>query len=173
MKKTLVVLMLALVSLSVSSQAATKKKDTVWKEVPTKQTAIGFSSQFSNVGLNSFAIRHWLTSEGAIEGNLGFVFADNLKVIDIGGKYIMVIRNEANLKFYGFGALGIENQDINSVSNTGVIIGGGIGWEFFLAGLENLSFNIECGVAYNSMPGVKAFGTGGWWLNSVGVRYYL
>lgn len=177
--KKVFILLAALISLANVMQAAPAQKKlqkettTTWKQVPAKQTAIGFSSQFSNVGLNSFALRHWLSSDNALEGVLGFSFGDNLKVIDIGGKYIGVIKQEPSLKFYGFGALGIENCDQNGESNTGVLVGGGLGWEFFFSGLSNLAFNIEFGMGYNSTPGIKSFGTSGYWLPAVGIRYYL
>ncbi|MHB9155278.1 MAG: hypothetical protein ACYC5N_06235 [Endomicrobiales bacterium] len=158
------------------------RKATTPKGTPAVQQTegaigVGFNSQLSRRGLESLALRAWLSDTLGIEGILGFAFGDGESFFDLGGKVLGVIRKEQNLSLYGFGLLGIENSSIknpvtgDTASETSVAFGGGLGVEFFLQGLPNLGFGTEIGLGYNS--GSKQFGTLADWITSVGMRYYF
>lgn len=139
------------------------------------KTGIGFSSQISDNGISSLALRYWGPGKTGFEGLLGFSFDNDNKFINIGAKILGIIKKEQNLSYYAFGLLGIENYSIKTLgldeSDTTFIGGAGWGVEFFLQGLPNLGFGAELGLQYNSHT--KALSTSSDWLSNLGIRYYF
>jgi hypothetical protein len=135
---------------------------------------LGFNSQL-NGGLGSFALRYWSSASLGFEGIFGFALGDDSKIFDIGGKILIPVKKAQNLNLYGFGLLGLDSvtREIagEDETDTGVIIGGGFGTEFFFNGIPDLAFLAEMGIGYNS--NTKVFGTFGNWLSTVGLRYYF
>jgi hypothetical protein len=155
---------------AVEETQVTEPKQEVKPE--SRSLGIGFNTQLTSLGVNSLSVRKWITDKVGIEGILGFSFNDNLSCIDLGGKYLAVIRKESNMKVYGFGLIGIENSDnkVINKSDTNLMLEGGLGVEFFFHGLPNLGFGSEIGVGYASVP--KQFSTLVDWIPSVGIHYY-
>ncbi|OGS09513.1 MAG: hypothetical protein A2386_00985 [Elusimicrobia bacterium RIFOXYB1_FULL_48_9] len=184
MRKLILITVTTALLAGVSFAANAPKRQPYQPKSPAR-IGIGFDSQLSNAGMQSLALRYWLSEDMAAEGFLGFAFGDN-KIFDLGGIFISVIKKEQNLNFYALGLIGMENTTTKVTSTavtasgittttedkseTALTVGGGLGIEFFLSGLPNLGFGAEFGVGYNSST--KLFGTIGHWLSSVGIRYY-
>ena len=170
--------------LSLSAGIVSAKDPQTQKKAPAPQTSsstkeagrigVGFNSQLSNFGLTSLSLRYWLDRKIAIEGILGFSVGD-IKGIDLGGKFLGVLKSEQNLNVYGFGLLGIESFDNTgtggATNETKATVGGGLGTEFFFNGLPNLGFGAEIGLVYNGFS--KSLTTFGNLITSVGIHYYL
>jgi hypothetical protein len=137
-------------------------------------TGLGFNTQLTDAGVTALSLRYWSGKNLGIEGLFGFTTGDNTTAFDLGLKILGALKTEPYTKVYGFGIIGIENRSkVNGVndSDTGTTIGGGLGVEFFIPGLPNLSFGSEIGLLYNSTQ--KQIGTYAGWIPNVGMRYYF
>jgi hypothetical protein len=146
-----------------------------------RKIGIGFNNQLSGIvggftGVNGLSIRYWDDKLG-LEGILGFASGDVTSSVDIGGKFLGLLKKEQNMNIYGFGIVGIESYSkIAGVSNsdTSFLIGGGLGTEFFIPGLPNLGFSAEIGLGFRSLgKDSTEFATFSGWLPDVGIRYYF
>ena len=169
MKKLLaVVCMLACLS-SVSFAKASKAGS------GEEKLGLGYNAQN---GLNAISMRYWQKGDWGVEGMVGYnnTYDNNVQTL-IGGKFLKPIKTEENLTVYGFGSLALLTVSAGGTSNNGTVLSGGLGVEFFFAGLPNLGFGAELGltdIEGNCFPiGTKGYALTSSFLQSVGVRYYF
>jgi hypothetical protein len=166
MKKVIAALAIIAVAVNLSFAAKVATVQSVGSK-----TAIGFSNQMVGLMVSSFAVRSWLTNKIGVEGLLGFYSSDTDKQFGIGGKFLYLIKEDSATKFYGAGVVAVRSIDNGFTSENYVTIGAGLGWEVFITEVKNLSLCAEIGLGYDSEA--KAFGTLGFGLDTLGIRYYF
>ncbi len=145
-----------------------------------KRVGLGYNSQIEVLGDEDFqiagpSVKYALSSEMVLQGVFGFINYSNgqdLSALVIGGKFLYNIIQENNMNFYAGGGFGVINVS-NAASETGIIVIGCVGEEFFFSGLPNLGFAAEMGLAIESIGDLGTYvGTYGGFLN-LGIHYYF
>ena len=132
----------------------------------------------SEPGHTSLAVRYWLDSQLAIEGQSGFSYTkrdqgSDSRSFSLGGRFLIKVVEEENLHAYGGAGISLlsEKQGGNSDSGVGAEVFGGV--EFFFQGLPHLGFSTELGLVLEEMGDRTAFRTDGGAFAKLGIRYYF
>ena len=145
-----------------------------------KRIGLGYNSQIETIGVDYFqlagpSVKYGITPDVGIQGIFGFSSYSNgveFSVFVLGGKFFYNIVKEENMNFYAGGGLGILNVS-NAVDETGIVVCGYVGEEFFFSGLPNLGFSAEMGLVIESMDDLGSYvGTYGGFLD-IGIHYYF
>ncbi|MBC7370271.1 MAG: organic solvent tolerance protein [Bdellovibrionaceae bacterium] len=115
---------------------------------------IGVKNETS-IDLPSLSVNYYPTSEIGLTGGLGIDTEKNGSRFSFSGGVRRIVFKEDNLNFFMGGELGLINREIAGVKDSGFFISGLFGAEFFLPGLENLSFSMQGGVGVVSLKDVR------------------
>jgi hypothetical protein len=140
----------------------------------TNRLGIGYSDQFGlDQPLPSLALRYYPNADYGIMGALGVDTAKNNSRFGVGAKLVKIVFREDNLNFYTGAGAGIVSEETNGQNNSGFDLSGVAGAEFFLPGLENLSFSFEAGVGITSISSETRFRTIGDSPLRAGIIFYF
>jgi hypothetical protein len=175
MKRFVVTLCVVMVctGISFAKGASAKQGSPASSSAPGKD-ALGITFQI-NGGVNFVTYRHWSAGKSFIdgaEGLLAFNKNSNVTTTDLAVKLMHSIKREQNLTAYSFGMFGIEPYSgTNTTSGTNTFAAIGLGVEYFIQGVPNLSVSAEAGFGYSSPN--SQYGTSAGALPLFGLRYYL
>lgn len=126
----------------------------------TSRLGIGYSNQFGLANdLPSLALRYYPNPDYGIAGAIGVDTQKDSSRFGFGAKILKIVFREDNLNFYTGAGAGIVSQELAGKNNSGFDLSGFAGAEFFLPGLENLSFSFEAGVGITSISSEVRFRT--------------
>lgn len=135
---------------------------------------VGYANQFGlDQELPSVALRYYPNQQYGIAGALGVDTTKNNSRFGAQVKIMKIVFREDNLNFYTGAAGGIVSREKDSKTNSGFDLSGFVGVEFFLPGLENLSFNMEAGVGVTSVSSEVRFRTIGDHPLRAGIFFYF
>lgn len=148
-----------------------------------KRVGLGYNAQIAfegfpfpgqDIKLAGPSVKYVISPEIAVQGIFGLSMYSNAVDVNIfffGGKFLYNIIQEDNMNFYAGGGFGIVSAG-NGDSETGIVIIGCVGEEFFFSGLPNLGFAAEMGLMIASMADATLVSTYGGFLN-LGIHYYF
>ncbi|MBZ0270521.1 porin family protein [bacterium] len=161
----------------------------------TNRISVGYNNQinFGYIGGPNAALadafftqqaissRYWINDLLGVEPMFGYFTAKNDDVggwaLQIAAKVVYNLIMEENMNFYGGGGLGIIPMSIDygrkEVDETGFLLMGFAGMEFFLEGLPNLAFDVEFGLQYIDIDTYAQISTFGGGFGVMGIRYYF
>lgn len=140
----------------------------------SNRLGIGYSDQFGlDQPLPSLALRYYPNADYGIMGAIGVDTTKNNSRFGVGAKLVKIVFREDNLNFYTGAGAGIVSEEVNSQNNSGFELQGVAGAEFFLPGLENLSFSFEAGVGITSISSETRFRTIGDSPLRAGIIFYF
>ena len=114
----------------------------------TKRVGLGYNAQTEfklgdlEIEMAAPSVKYALSPKMGLQGIFGFNKLSNgqdFSRLILGGKFLYNIIQEDNMNFYAGGGLVIIN-DSNADSETGTVVFGCAGEEFFFSGLPNLGF---------------------------------
>jgi hypothetical protein len=144
----------------------------------THRLGVGYANQMS-VEAPSLSAKYWLDSNMGFSADLGIKTGDSDSAFGIMVKAYKVIFPEENLNFYMGGGAGLISQKISTANggdgqnDSGFELMTMIGAEFFLPGLESLSFTFEAGVGVISIRSDSEFRTIGHSPVNAGMLFYF
>jgi hypothetical protein len=133
---------------------------------------IGYKNQ-SSANIPSLALQYYPGAELGLSAVLGIDTEKNNSRFSAMAKLNRVIFQEDNLNFYmGVGA-GLLSTEVATNIESGFELMGYGGAEFFFAGLENLGFSFEAGIAVASISSEVRFRTFGDHPLCAGMTFYF
>jgi hypothetical protein len=140
----------------------------------TSRLGIGYSDQFGLVNsLPSIAMRYFPNADYGLMGSIGIDTLKDHSRFGFGAKIIKVVFREDNLNFYAAAGAGVVSQQDSGHTDSGFDLSGVAGAEFFMPGLENLSFSFEAGVGVTSISSQVRFRTIGDSPLRAGIIFYF
>lgn len=140
----------------------------------SSRMGIGYTDQFGVTrSLPSLSVRYYPNADYGLMGSLGVDTVKNNSLFGFGAKILKIVFREDNLNFYTGAGGGLVSQQDNGNSNSGFDLNGFAGAEFFMPGLENLSFNFEAGVGITSVSSEVRFRTIGDSPLRAGIFFYF
>lgn len=140
----------------------------------SSRLGIGYADQFGvSKSLPSLAVRYFPNADYGLMGTLGVDTTKNNSRFGAGVKILKIVFREDNLNFYTGAGAGIVSQEEAGKTDSGFDLTGFAGAEFFLPGLENLSFNFEAGVGVTSISSEVRFRTIGDSPLRAGIFFYF
>ena len=137
----------------------------------SSRLGVGYRNSLA-LDLPAIAANYYPNSEFGLIGALGVDTADQNSRFAFTGGVRKNIFMEDNLNFFIGGNLSVISQEINNSTDSGFELQALVGTEFFLAGLENLGFDFETGVAVNNVNKVRFRTLGNSFLQA-GVFFYF
>lgn len=135
---------------------------------------VGYSNQFGLVDdLPSIALRYYPNADYGIGGSLGVDTEEDNSRFGAMIKFYKTIFREENLNFYTALGAGLVSQEELGKTDSGFDLAGVFGAEFFLPGLDNLSFSFEGGVGVTSVSSEVRFRTVGDSPIRAGILFYF
>lgn len=135
---------------------------------------IGFSNQFGlTQDLPSLAMRYYPNGDYGLMGAIGIDTTKDNSRFGAGAKIVKIVFREDNLNFYSGAGAAIVSQEAAGKTNSGFDLSGFAGAEFFMPGLENLSFSFEAGVGITSISSEVRFRTIGDSPLRAGIIFYF
>ena len=135
---------------------------------------IGYTNNFGlDEDLPSLALRYYPNSDYGITGSIGVDTTKDNSRFGFGAKLMKIIFREDNLNFYAGASAAIVSQEVSSKNSSGFDLSGVAGAEFFMPGLENLSFSFEAGVGITSISNQTRFRTIGDSPLRAGIFFYF
>ena len=144
----------------------------------THRLGVGYADQMG-VEVPSLSVKYWTNSELGFSADLGLKTGNADSAFGILVKAYKVIFPEENLNFYMGGGAGLISQKISTANggdgnnDSGFELMGFVGAEFFLPGLESLSFSFEAGVGVISIRSDTEFRTIGHSPLNAGMTFYF
>jgi hypothetical protein len=144
----------------------------------THRLGVGYANQMA-VEVPSLHAKYWLDSTLGFSADMGIQTGDSDSAFGIMVKAYKVIFPEENLNFYMGGGAGLISQKIstanggNGQNDSGFELMTMIGAEFFMPGLESLSFSFEAGVGVASIRSNTEFRTIGNSPLKAGMTFYF
>ncbi len=112
---------------------------------------VGYSDQLSStVSLPSITARYYPNSRTGFSLAVGVNTQNQNSRFGVLGKLYRIIFMEDHMNFYVGGGAGMLSVETAGNNNSGFVLMGFLGGEFFFAGLENLGFTFEAGVGIRS-----------------------
>ncbi len=140
----------------------------------SSRLGVGFSDQFGLLGsLPSVAMRYYPNSDYGLMGAVGVDTEKNNSRFGFMAKIIKIVFKEDNLNFYTGAGAGLVSRELAGKNDSGFDLSGFVGAEFFMPGLENLSFNFEAGVGITSVSSQVRFRTIGDSPLRAGILFYF
>lgn len=135
---------------------------------------VGYSNQFGLTSdMPSLAVRYYPNSDFGVAAALGIDTEENSSRFGFMGRIIKVVFREDNMNFYTALGVGLVSQEKAGSTDSGFDMAGVFGAEFFLPGLESLSFNFEGGVGVTSVSSEVRFRTVGDSPLRAGIFFYF
>lgn len=138
---------------------------------------IGFADQFGLTNsMPSLAARYYPNSDFGVSALLGVDTEKNRSRFGFMAKAFRIIFKEENLNFYVGGGAGIVSQtnpDNSNKNDSGFVVDGFVGTEWFFSGLENLGFCFEAGIGITSVSSQVRFRTIGDGPVRAGITFYF
>lgn len=135
---------------------------------------VGYANQFGlDSDLPSLAMRYYPNPDYGLMGTLGVDTQKDNSRFGFQAKILKIVFKEDNLNFYTGAGAGIISREQDGHTDSGFDLSGLFGAEFFLAGLENLSFNFEAGVGVTSVSSEVRFRTIGDHPLRAGIFFYF
>lgn len=138
----------------------------------TNRLGFGFSDQFY-VSLPSVMAMYYPNPETGLSAALGVDTTDKESKFGLSFKYYKMIFPEDNMNFYMGGGFSLISSENNGKSNSGYELTGFIGAEYFLQGLDSLSFRMEAGLGIVSNDDGVIFRTIGHHPLKAGMIFYF
>ena len=136
------------------------------------RVGLGYNAEFKNFsytnGVPAISLKYGLTRDLAIEGVFGTSSHTPTNSV-AGAKFFKNVYYETNLNFYFL--LGGAVLSANAVSGAQFI--SGFGAEFFIPGVESLSFSMETGASFDNLNGSFALETLGVSFLNAGMHFYF
>lgn len=140
----------------------------------SSRLGIGYSNQFGiTQELPSIAMRYYPNSDYGVGGAIGIDTTKENSRFGLGAKIIKIVFREDNLNFYTGACAAIVSLESGGKTSSGFDLCGIAGAEFFLPGLENLSFSFEAGVGVTSLSSEVRFRTIGDSPLRAGIIFYF
>jgi hypothetical protein len=124
----------------------------------TNRLGVGYTDQFST-NLPSIAARYYPDPKFGFSAALGVDTQKDESRFGFMLKAYRIIFMEDNLNFYMGAGAGVLSREIAGNNKSGFELSGFGGAEFFFAGLENLGFSFETGIAITSISSETRFRT--------------
>ncbi len=147
MLKSLSLFMLTLLTMAVLSPKASAKE-------LTNRLGIGVKSH-EVLDLPELALVYHPTKDLSIAGGLGLDTKKDASKMAVNAGIRRVVFKEDNMNFYMGGYLGYVSSEVAASKNSGMELNAVFGGEFFLPGLESLSFTFEGGAGILSADSVR------------------
>lgn len=142
----------------------------------TNRLGLGYADPFS-LDMPSIHARYWPSARYGFSASLGVDTEEDASRFGLMGKLYKVIFTEDNMNFYmgtGLGIISREETSGSSVdSDTGYELSAFVGAEFFLPGLDSLSFSFEAGAGVTSIDSEVRFRTIGDSPLTAGMVFYF
>ncbi len=144
----------------------------------THRLGVGYANQMA-VEVPSLSVKYWANSELGFSADLGIKTGGDNSAFGILVKAYKVIFPEENLNFYMGGGAGLISQKISTAhggsgnNDSGFELMAFLGAEFFLPGLDSLSFTLEAGVGVVSIRSDSEFRTIGHSPLNAGMLFYF
>lgn len=138
----------------------------------TNRLGVGYQNQFS-IDVPGIAARYYPNPDLGVAGALGIDTQNNASKFGLMVKAFRVIFKEPNLNFYLGAGGALISEETAGVSDSGFELNGFVGVEFFLPGLESLSFITEAGIGIASINDGVRFRTFGDHPFQAGVIFYF
>lgn len=142
----------------------------------TNRLGFGYSDQFS-IDLPSVMAMYYPNPDTGLSAALGVNTEDDASKFGLSFKYYKIIFPEDNLNFYMGGVIALLSNETSSGTTTttdsGYELGGFIGAEYFLQGLESLGFRFEAGLGIVSQDSGVVFRTIGQHPLKAGMIFYF
>ena len=138
----------------------------------SKRLGVGYRNQM-NVNVPQLAAQYYASPEMAFGLSLGVESGNDQNRLAVVGRVHRVIFPEDNLNFYMGGAGGLLSGRVGTSNESGFELMGFLGCEFFLPGLDSLSFSFEAGVSVVSLPSGVTFRTFGDSPIRAGILFYF
>ena len=119
------------------------------------------------------AMRYYPNGDFGIMGAIGIDTTKNNSRFGAGAKILKIVFREDNLNFYTGAGAAIVSQEVSNKTNSGFDLSGFAGAEFFLPGLESLSFSFEAGIGITSISSEVRFRTIGDSPLRAGIIFYF
>jgi hypothetical protein len=149
----------------------------------TSRLGVGYSDSFAIKPLPSIAVKYYPSTDIAVSAALGIdtnssdTNQSGNSNFGFGAKLYKTIFTEDNLNFYmGAGASLLSSSPASGTGGTtssGFELGGFVGGEFFIPGLDSLGFNFMAGVGVTSLSSGVRFRTIGETPLSAGIYFYF
>ncbi|MFN7728938.1 MAG: organic solvent tolerance protein [Bdellovibrio sp.] len=156
---------IALISALVGFASAASAKDL------SSRLGVGFRNAYS-FDLPSLAAHYYPTSDMGFVGAVGIDTEDQNSKFALSGGIRKIIFTEDNLNFFMGGVFSMVSKEAAGSTDSGFELAALVGAEFFFAGLENLGFNFETGVAVTNVKKVR-FRTMGDSFLRAGIVFYF
>jgi hypothetical protein len=165
-------LRLALVAAAILSAASTPMHAHA-KEL-AHRLGVGFADQFGLTNsMPALAVRYYPATDFGVMGLMGVDTQKDNSRFGFMAKAFKVIFKEENLNFYLGAGAGIVSQQNSGNNDSGFVIDGYVGTEWFFTGLENLGFAFEAGVGVTSISSQVRFRTMGDAPFRAGIIFYF
>lgn len=113
---------------------------------------VGYADQFGlDESVPSLALRYYPNSDFGLMGTLGLNTAQKDAKFGLGLKVLRTVFREDHLNFYVAGGAALVSDEVDGHTASGFSLGGVVGTEFFIPGLDNLGINFEAGVGVTSL----------------------
>ena len=140
----------------------------------SSRLGVGYSDQFGlTQSLPSLAIRYYPNADYGIMGSLGVDTAKDNSRFGFGAKIAKIVFREDHLNFYTAAGAAVVSQETAGKNSSGFALSGVAGAEFFMPGLENLSFSFEAGIGIVSISSETRFRTIGDSPLTAGIIFYF
>jgi len=136
-----------------------------------QRLGVGYRNSFI-VDVPAVAANYFFSNEIATQFSIGMDTQKDNSRSAYGLGLRRTIFKEANLNFHIGGQVGLVNQEISGSTSSGFDLAALAGVEFFMAGLENLGFSVDTGIAMSSIQQTR-FRTVGQSFLSAGIFFYF
>ena len=140
----------------------------------TNRLGFGYSDQFAfSDGLPSVMAMYFPNPDTGLSAALGVNTEDDNSKFGLNFKYYKMIFPEDNLNFYMGGVIALISDETGGTTDSGYELGGFIGAEYFLQGLDSLGFRFEAGLGIVSKDSGVVFRTLGQHPLQAGMVFYF
>jgi len=140
----------------------------------TSRLGVGYANNFGVVSdMPSLAARYYPNEYYGISGVLGIDTQDNSSRFGLMAKLMRIVFREPNMNFFVAAGGGIVSREQTSGTDSGFEGSATFGSEFFLPGLESLSFTFEAGLGVTSISSEVRFRTIGDHPLRAGILFYF
>lgn len=140
----------------------------------TSRLGVGYADQFGmSRELPSISLRYYPQADIGVSAQLGIDTEKNNSRFGFLAKVFRIVFMEENMNFYVGGAGGLLSEEAAGRNESGFLLNGYFGTEFFFTGLESLGFSFEAGVGVTSLGSGVTFRTVGDHPLRAGITFYF
>ncbi|PWU15877.1 MAG: organic solvent tolerance protein [Bdellovibrio sp.] len=137
----------------------------------SSRLGLGYRNAFP-FSLSAIALQFYPSSDFGLLGAIGVDTLDNNSAFGVQFGVRKIVFKEEHLNFFMGGTASLLTKEQNAVKSSGYELAAVGGCEFFFAGLENLGFNFETGMAVTSLDKVRFRTLGDSFIRS-GIIFYF